>query len=190
LLRDDANLAVIIVSDEPDYSEEGQPDSGNYIGHAEYSAWLEGKKGDGGPAAQTSAERAALSGIVGIGPLGVDDPNGCNQPDDPEQQWGAGARRGTGYLEAIQETGGLAQSICDEDWVELLGRLGLLVAGMIDHFVLSEAPEPESIDVYVGSLPVGGWEFHEDDRSVQFLTVESIPRPGQEVRIEYDARPQ
>lgn len=178
-LREDANLSVIVLSDEPDYSTLGEADSGTFIDDAEFASWIENKKGDPG--------RAALSGIVGIGDGGIDDPAGCNLPDNPQdgQGWGQGALRGDGYLEAIGATGGLAASICDEDWVELLARLGLLVAGLEDSFVLRDVPEIGSLSVEVEGALGSGWEYDPASNAVRFTESRTIPRPGMAVEVTY-----
>lgn len=178
-LREDANLAVIIVSDEPDYSTLGEADSGNFTDWQGFSTFLDALKGD--PA------RTALSGIVGIGEGGFDDPVGCNLPDEPTDphNWGQGAQRGSGYLEAIRQTGGYATSICSEDWVELLARLGLLVAGLHETFPLTDVPVPETLDVQVEGVLGAAWEYDAAANAVRFTDSQAIPRPGAEVEVTY-----
>mgnify|MGYP007046913292 CR=1 FL=1 len=177
-VRDDADLAIIIVSDEPDYSTIGRPDSGDYIDADGFSLWLDGLKGD--------PERSQLSAIVGISPDGLDSPDGCNQ--DGGGQQGGGALRGNGYLEAAQATDGVWQSICSDDWTEMLRLLGLLTAGLQDTFVLSRTAYPATIQVTVAGLPVNQWEFDVESNALFFGTSDTIPRPGQVIEIEYEER--
>lgn len=133
------------------------------------------------------ADRTALSGIVGIGEGGLDDPEGCGLIDDPETSGWDGAKRGDGYIEAIVATGGVAQSICEDDWGELLALLGLRVAGMLDSFALSELPVVGSIQVEVDGLPREDWAYNAGLNAVEFPTADSIPRPSAEIEIRYEA---
>lgn len=175
-LQDGANLSVIVVSDEPDYSTLGEPDSADFIDWEAWAGWLDEFGG---------AERSALSGIVGIGPGGIDDPNGCGEVDDPDGGGWEGARRGDGYLEAIVATGGAAQSICDEDWRELLTLLGLRVAGMLDSFPLAERPDVDTLVVQVDAVRRSDWQYDSGANAVHFPTAESIPPPGAEIEVTY-----
>ncbi len=177
-VRDEANLAIVVVSDEPDFSTLGQPGSDDFIGPEDFSAWLDGFKGE--------PERSQLSGIVGVSPDGVDSPEGCNQEQGSQQ--GEGAYRGTGYLEAAAATDGVWQSICSEDWSEMLRYLGLLTAGLQDTFVLSRTAYPISIQVTVAGARTLDWEFDVESNSVSFTTSESLPRPGDVIEIEYEER--
>lgn len=176
-LRDDANLSVIVVSDEPDYSTLAAPDAGDYIGWEAWAQWIDGFKGE--------TNRSALSGIVGIGPGGLNDPSGCGDLADPESGSWDGAKRGDGYIEAIQATGGVAHSICEEDWVELLALLGLQVAGLLDSFALAQTPVVDTIQVDVDGDPRADWSYDAALNAVQFTTADSIPRPSAEIEVTY-----
>ncbi len=177
-LRDEANLAIVVVSDEPDFSTLGHSTSTDFIGPEEFSTWLDGFKGE--------PERSQLSAIVGVSPDGVDSPDGCNQEEGSQQ--GEGAYRGTGYLEAVAATDGVWQSICSEDWSGMLRYLGLLTAGLHDTFVLSKTAYPGSVHVTVAGARTLDWEFDMDANAVSFTTSEALPRPGQVIEIEYEER--
>jgi hypothetical protein len=177
-LRESANLSIIVVSDEPDYTTLNEDGSADFVGWGEFTTWLDGFKDDPGA--------SQLSAIVGISPEGVDAPGGCNR--DETSTMGQGAYRGSGYLEAAAATDGVWQSICSEDWIEMLRLLGLLTAGLQDTFVLDETPYPISIQVKVNSLMVFDWEFDAEANAVTFKTSDAIPRPGQVIEIEYERR--
>jgi len=178
--RDEANLVVIIVSDEPDFSETDDVMASSWINWEDFADWLDGYKGPG------TAHRTQLSAIVGVGEEGFDDPNGCNQ-DETGEHGSQGAKRGTGYLEAVEATAGHYQSICTEDWGQVLERMGLLAAGLMDTFVMSELPQPQSIQVEVNGRSEPRWVLLPQDNAIYFEEVDAIPAPGSEVAIQYTA---
>ena len=182
-VRAEANLAIVIVSDEPDFSRRSEPGSASVIGEAQFAAWLDGFKAD-------DPTRSQLSAVVGIGVGGFDDPEGCDQPAvQNESTFGNGAQRGDGYLEAAAATGGAWQSICSDDWSAMLGLLGLLAAGLEDTFPLEVPAYPDSVRVSVDGARVTSWEFDVASNSVVFRPAAAVPRSGSEIRIEYEERP-
>jgi hypothetical protein len=175
LVRDEANLAIVIISDEPDYSTIGEADSASFIGAEAFATWLDARKGD--PA------RSSLSGVVGVPEEGS--PGGCDLSEDAAHGGWSGALRGDGYLEAIAATEGMLQSICEDDWAEVLARMGLVIAGLHESFSLSDAVDPQTLVVRVDGHEVGDWEFLPEKNAVHFTRSDSIPRPGSEVRVSW-----
>jgi hypothetical protein len=181
-MRDQAHLAVIVVSDEPDFSEREQAGAADAVGWEDFADWMNQVKGP------TGQRMADLSAIVGIGPGGFDDPEGCDLPEEgsnPSGQGGEGAQRGDGYLEAAVATGGLIASICGEDWGDMLARVGLRAAGLLDTFELREVPLVDTLRVRTGGLAAADWEYFEATNSIRFTRVQSIPPPGAEITVEY-----
>lgn len=184
-LRDDAHLAIIVVSDEPDYSAD--QDDPDLVDWEEFAEWLNAFKGP------TGQRMADLSVIVGIGPEGFDDPDGCEHPDGGDGGGsgggaggqGQGADRGDGYLEAALATGGLIGSICEPDWGDLLGRVGLRATGLLDAFELTEVPALDTVSVRVNGRFITDWAYFAVDNSVRFTTVDAVPQPGEEIEIRY-----
>lgn len=175
-VRDDAQLAIVLVSDEPDHTERlNEPDYDQYINWEDFSAWLNALKG---PQMERMSQ---LSAIVGIGPDGFDDPNGCGN----QAEQGQGAARGDGYLEAAAATGGTWVSICTADWGDMMARVGLAAAGLMDAWPLEEEPEPGSLEVEVDGRSVSGWVHREWDNSVHFVRANAIPLPGEQVAVTY-----
>jgi len=185
-LRDDAHLAIIVVSDEPDYS--AQANDSALVDLEEFAEWLNAFKGP------TGQRMADLSVIVGIGEDGFEDPRGCNQPENGDGAGGGsgpggqgeGARRGDGYLEAALATGGLIGSICEPDWGDLLGRVGLRATGLLDAFELTEVPALDTVTVRVNGRFITEWDYFEVDNSVRFTTVDAVPQPGEVIEIRYE----
>lgn len=76
-----------------------------------------------------SPEQVSFSSIVG--PTG-----GCGN-----------AGEGTDYLAVTDAIGGLAHSICNPSWANVLAELGDRAAGLRREFTLREFPDPDSFDV-------------------------------------------
>lgn len=175
-LRPNASLVVMVISDEPDYSTLQYPDSSDFIGADEYVDWLE-QLNDNTP--------SHLSAIVGVGPDGLEDPNGCLHGGFlGEANLEHGALRGSGYIEAAIGTGGSVQSICDEDWTLALYRLGLTSAGLLERFDLSSTPVEETITVRVEGTETHAWAYEPLLGAVLFAP-EAIPSSGEQIVITY-----
>lgn len=119
---------------------------------------------------------SAAHGVVG------DLPDGCAS--------GAGAAEAAPrYIDAIEATGGYRDSICADDYSELLARVGFDVAGLIDRFPLSKLPSAESIRVHVDGVAipqrdVDGWTYDPGDNAIVFHG-RAIPRPAMAIAVDY-----
>lgn len=165
-LREDALLHIIAVSDEPDQSacddiwDVGCLDSDweNLVPQ------IIAKKG--------SASLTKISAVAG--PV----PGGCSGG-------GNSAEPGTGYAEAVDETGGLFLSLCS-DWGASAEELAEASVQQ-DTFELSHtAYEPSIVVVVNGEQQDGGWSFDEDTNSVIFDDA-TAPDEGDSVVISYGA---
>lgn len=113
---------------------------------------------------------------------------------DPVVGCGLQAEAGTRYIQVAQETGGVFESICTENWSSALENLGRSVFGYKTRFLLSNQPEPTSIEVLVDGLvvertaPSGQvrWTYDESAHGVDFAPL-AIPEPGSEIVIRYRA---
>lgn len=99
------------------------------------------------------------------------------------------ASAGTRYVEAIELTEGFRDSICVDDYSEILQRIALQVIGWNDTFVLARLPDPATLKVWVDSVvipqrAVDGWTYAPGDNAILFHG-RSVPRPGMEVVVEY-----
>ncbi len=118
----------------------------------------------------------AFHGVIG------DLPDGCAS--------GAGAAdAGMRYEQAIARSGGFQQSICSDDYSDLLTKVGLDVAGLTDTFLLDEVPEPDSIEVRVDTVlmhqrAIDGWRYSPGENALVF-DGRSVPRPGMQVTATY-----
>lgn len=113
---------------------------------------------------------------------------------DPAVGCGLQAEAGTRYIQVAQETGGVFESICTENWSVALENLGRSVFGYKSRFLLSNPPEPGSIEVFVDGFPVAAtapsgqarWSFDPLALSVDFSPL-AIPEPGAEILVRYRA---
>jgi len=99
------------------------------------------------------------------------------------------ASAGTRYVEAVELTEGYRDSICVDDYSDILQRIALQVIGWNDTFVLARLPDPETLKVWVDSVviperEVDGWTYAPGDNAILFHG-RAVPRPGMEVLVEY-----
>lgn len=177
-VRPGSHLAVVVVSDEPDWSTSEDGAEADVMHWPEFVQWLDGRQGAG------NASLTDLSAIVGISEDGLDDAGGCGGSGGSGPT-GLGAKRGDGYIEAASATGGSLASICDDDWGETLERIGLRAAGLSDAFPLAEEPEVETITVSVEGRDVADWYFRPFDNSIVFGSADAVPRPREEIQVSY-----
>jgi hypothetical protein len=127
-LRDDAILAILYVSDEDDVSP--------YPVDA-YLRYFHDLKGE---QSYRYPETINLSAVVGKEPTARFDIPSCESPAGQ-------AFYGRRYLEAAAETGGLVESICEEDFAPIVTDLGLTLSGLEARFELSELPDLSTLEV-------------------------------------------
>ncbi|MBT3223036.1 MAG: lamin tail domain-containing protein [Proteobacteria bacterium] len=127
-LRDDANFSVLFVSDEDDQSPDAVDD---------YIRYFSDIKGD---EAYRNPRVANISAVVGRDP-----PPAYGYPSC-ESDNGVG-EYGERYLKAANQTGGLVESICAEDFAPIVTRLGLTLSGLYTDFYLSGIPDLSTLEV-------------------------------------------
>jgi len=160
--RDDASLAIVALSDEDDSS---------VMALNEFTTWMRGLKPD--------LEMLSFSSIVG------DDLGGgltCPTASEP----------GYDYLTLTDTFGGVAWSICDDDWASGLEQLGMEAAGLEREFFLSRLPVPDTLHVWVeqdGEVVadmVQGPDYTYDRSRNSIRFVDYVPDPLSDVYMEYD----
>lgn len=159
-LRENAILAIIIVSDEEDQSP---------LSVAEYVSFFSALKG-GDPA------KINLSVIAG------DVPNGCQSAD-------ADADPGARYHEAATALNGVKASICATEFGPVLDQIGSVVAGLATAFPLDFTPVAASIEVRVDGVVIPndqntGWYFNETVGGIIFSPA-AVPAECAVVEINY-----
>lgn len=180
LLRNDAFLSVIVVSDEEDDGIGlGMADSFNHVNYVaqglttfrytddDFISYLHTIKGEG---------QFSVSAITGV----IDQATGrlCQSPN------GNPAEEGTQYIKAAQKTGGSIQSICASQWDNLLASLGGDFGAQISQIVLEQHALPQSIQVRVDGTLSTYWTYVEASNSVKF-SADHLPSPGSNIEIKY-----
>jgi hypothetical protein len=177
-VRSDAQLLVVIVSDEEDCSDGGA---------------LEGQESNA-----CYSERDSLTpvtdfvrdfrdlkpddGLVSVGVI-----VGPQNPSCPE------VIHGERYLQWATLLGGLRGDICLSDWGNTLGALGLNAAGVREAFQLSRAADPESLvvsvdDAEVAQDPTDGWTYDVPSWTITFHGA-GVPPRGSTVSVSYTVDP-
>jgi len=167
-LRDDATLAIVVVSDEDDRNADSDAGPVHPGVINDFVTWLQGMKPD--PSDVSFSALTCLSQQAGIG---------C-----------------PAYRTAINTTRGVWGNI-DRQPIDInpfLTQLSFAAAGLKVAYVLTEAPtntSPSAITVTVdgNDIPfdpshVNGWTYDADDNSIVFWG-DSIPDPGEAIVIRY-----
>ena len=188
-LRDGAFLAVIIVSDEDDFSSSTRPEwswvRGGTADHSYSSPGLETVSSyidffDQVTGSVPSNRRHTVSTIAIL-----DD--ACW---NTYRQTSPGAIKGLRYIELADATRGIKGSICDSSFSESLRTIQNQIFELSTRFVLNRVPIPESIRVTVNGNAVlrdtvNGWTFDPEANAVVFHG-SAIPQQGARIGINFD----
>lgn len=163
-LRPDAALAVILVSDEEDFSTRAV---------TFYSDFFKNIKG---------FQNQGLFSFSSVIVLPTQNPS-CSS---------GGASRGIRYAQVTQQTGGVTESICTANWGQTLANIGLNTFGLKRKFFLSSQPVPTTVSVTINgsavpSVSPGGqtnWSYDQATNSIEF-TAAAIPQAGSTVAVTY-----
>lgn len=170
-LRTNAILAVIVLSDEEDWSngDDNEPPIADATPVSDYANFLLALKG-GDPA------KVTFPVIVG------DVPSGCQSAD-------ADAEAGVRYHEIANALNGSRSSICSDDFATVLDAIGSDLAGLITAFPLEYTPDPATIAVDVDGVPMPqdetlGWYWDSLVGGVAFAP-SAVPAACSVVEIRY-----
>ena len=161
-IRSEAMLHIILVSDEPEQSEDITGETWQMV-----TDQIIAKRG--------SAGLVRISSIVG------DVPSGCQSGG----WFGSSADPGTGYVDATNYTNGVFLSICDS-WsdpsnLQLLAETSVL----LDAYPLDYGAIEETIQVTVNSYPVDSQYWHYDENTQAVIFDSNAPQEGSSVQITY-----
>jgi hypothetical protein len=183
LVRSDAFLAVIVVSDEEDDGVGlGLTDSytnRNFVSSSltSYRYTSDDMVRDG--LAAKGAGRFSVSTITGTR---LANGSMCRSPHSQPLE------EGTQYISAAQKTGGIVQSICDTNWSTSLASIGQDIAAQSSQIVLSKHPYPDTIKVSVNGQVTLNWSYNGGNNAVKFNSG-SIPAAGSTIQIQYYTAP-
>ncbi len=166
-LRDDANLSILVVSDEEDSSPMSVSD------------YLNGFVDIKGEEAYRDHSRMNISAVVGDTPPDFEGQPSCSSPNGD-------AKYGSRYVEAVSETGGLMDSICAEDFSPIVQQLGLTLSGLQVDFALSRVPQ-------IDTLAVSLYADDTDESKIRDLTLDvgySYVEETNSIHFEFDQIPE
>jgi hypothetical protein len=176
-LRPDAFLAVIIVSDEDDFSHDGAGYINRDYNHpdihpvSDYVDYLKAMTGN------PTIPRHSVSSIA----IYDDDCNAQNQP------WGLIADR---YGALVEATDGVNGSVCADDFSVVLDSIQARIAELSTQFELNREPVIGTIRVSVNGEQIpedvdNGWSYYPETNSIMFHG-SAIPEQGASIIIDFD----
>lgn len=155
LIRENAKLNLIAVSDEPEQS---------YNSYTHYVSLFQSLKSD--------PDDVVIHGIGG------DYPGGCSSA-------GGSADPFTGVYEASVATGGQLFSICETDWTTHFETIAALSTPEITSYLLTENPVPNTIVVKInGTVTTSGWTYDSAGNKIVFSSGYE-PVGGDMVQVDY-----
>ncbi len=163
-LRDNAQLEMVVLSDEEDQSSGGLP---------LYIDFMKNIKG------WYNVDMMHFNAIVGMsgGSAGS-----CTASD------GGTADGGYRYVQAATETHGLTGSVCDMSFAPTMDKIGDVTFHPKSQFFLSRLADPATVAVQVNSKAcAAGWRYDAPSNSIIFdLTGVCMPGPGDTIQVDYE----
>ncbi|MBK9294021.1 MAG: hypothetical protein IPM57_06185 [Oligoflexia bacterium] len=180
-LRPNSFLAIIILSDEDDFSGNGRClNCGTYHNYnastldsvQSYVDYLDQKTNSSG-----ATKRYTVSSISVI------DQQCYNQ------NAAYGSIIGTRYMQLTQATGGVSGSICDSSYAGVLDQMQSQIAELSTQFYLNRVPIVSTIVVIVNGVTIAndvnnGWTYNAEANSIVFHG-SSIPAQGASINIDF-----
>jgi hypothetical protein len=179
LIRSDAFLAVIVVSDEEDdgiglgITEPGAKTNFIASGSTKYRYTSDDFIRDA--LATRGAGQFSVSAITGTRKA---DGTMCTSAHSKPTE------EGTQYISAARKTGGIVQSICDENWSASLASIGQDISAQATQIVLSKVPYAPSIKVLVNGVETIKWTYNAGNNAVKFDSG-MVPTTGSNIQIQY-----
>ncbi len=193
-LRDNSMLSIVILTDEPDFSDNWASSWDNTWGYSTWASVAPNPRPSPfdldalGYVDDFLATKGGNPDLIRINAIAGDMPSGCNGP-------GGSAGAPTGYIDAIQATGGTLVSICAENWGENLEDVANASIGITDTFPLANEPVEETIQVRVDDVllaPGDGanthWTYDSALNAIEF-TNDFVPAGGSTIDIHYQIMP-
>lgn len=189
-LRQGSFLAVIILSDEDDFSDPSRPEGswqfqGGVADHSysnpnletipSYVSWLDTLTGS-----TPAFRRYNVSAVTVID-------NTCLQQ---HRQQTSATIIGQRYMALANATGGVLASLCDASYATALEQIQQRIAELSTQFTLNREPIPSSIQVWVNgsSIPnsaTNGWTYIAASNAVMFHGA-AVPPQGATINVAFD----
>lgn len=179
LVRADAFLAVIVVSDEEDDGIGlGMTDaySGiNFVSQGlttfsytadNFISYLQQTKGNGN------------FSVSAITPTRLSNGTLCSAAHTNPQE------EGTQYINVAAKTGGILQSICETNWNQSLANIGLDLSAQLTQVNLPTPPDTATIKVYVDNVQTSEWTYNTGNNAVKF-NAGHVPAEGSVIKVTY-----
>lgn len=179
LVRSDAFLAVIVVSDEEDDGIGlGKTDSFTGINYVNAGLTTARYTDDNLLSYLTTTKGAGMFSVSAI--TGTRQPNGqmCTSPHSQPQE------EGTQYINAARKSGGIIQSICDTNWSTSLASIGRDINAQSSQILLSKLPYVGTVRVYVNDVESTDWTYTSASNSIKFNSGH-VPPSGSKIDIAY-----
>lgn len=175
--RSDAFLAIVIVSDEDDFSHDNNFIADSYGAHLHsvqsYVSYLDNLTNS------TETNRRYNVSTIAI----LDDACLAQNPT-------SGTHKGTRYMQLADATDGIKGSICDASFANSLNEIQTRISELSTQFYLSRRPDPSSIVVRVNGVvvlqsAVNGWTYNATANSIVFHGT-AIPAQGAAIQVDFD----
>jgi hypothetical protein len=179
LVRPDAFLAVIVVSDEEDdgigLSQTDAYSGKNHVALGQTSVYY-----------TDDHFISNLNTVKGVGKYSVSTITGTRLGNGNmcSSAHSSPLEEGTQYIKAATKTGGIVQSICDTNWSSSLANIGKDIAAQSAQVSLSYVPKDGSIKVFVSGVENSHWTHSSGNKFIKF-EAGFIPQAGAEVEVKY-----
>lgn len=165
LIRPEALLSVVFLSDEEDQSDDG----------VDFVAALNALKPP-----LPSGDRSWLVHFLGVMP---------NDSRCRTSEWNFSSP-GMRYIQLVEASGGASDSICDGNFERALKNVRARILEVQTEFKLGRRANENSIVVRVNGVivpkdPLNGWSYRDDLRSIRFHG-SAIPGPNDRIQIVFD----
>jgi hypothetical protein len=172
-LRDEANLALVIVTDQTGNGENAGPQTYDF-----YKNFFLNIKG------LNRRNLFSFSAVTALSPTAPATTWNCDYDENYQP---------SAYAQMAQETNGIATEICTDDWATALRQLGQSAFGYRTRFFLTASPDlgfPIDVQLDGVSYPANGpngsvhWTYDSATSSINFTPL-AVPNPGSTLTISY-----
>jgi hypothetical protein len=187
-LRPDSFFAIIILSDEDDFSSDSRVENSFGLQKTDPNYWPDHDYKYAGLDTVQSYEDY-LDGLTGT--TGSHRRYNVNSitVDSAACQKSYGSIVGQRYVQITQDTNGVLGSVCNASYANDLKNMAAQIAVLSTQFFLNTLPDPTSIQVYVSDALVpqdgtDGWTYNNAGNSIQFHG-KAVPPQGAKIAVDF-----